>query len=357
MPTPTSATPAMVDEVAGLEEVVLTKDGARPLTTADAADTSAPASTNGAVPEPVPAPTDTAAPPAVAPTETPAPAPAPVATPVLSQTPKAVEVIPAGTAPAVAPAAATPAPAETPTVTPAVAPATPASEAGPTEAERLQGLVTYGAAQAEDARRAAQGAADRRAVPLARKLEAAEVTQKEQAKQIRELQTNGLSDEEREGLMEKFAQDDERTELNSYRQELVDFHRTVYIDSLSFEFGQYGITPESLEQIEKPEEMELVCERTKSTFVIEEAKKGVTPEAVAATESAPATPTPAPAPAPVVAPAAAVAQVPAGATAPSDVGSGSAPAETPTFNDGRSSGALQENLDNMGWDTVRLPRS
>lgn len=346
----------MVDEVAGLEEVVLTKDGVRPLTATDAADTSAPAS-NGATPETAPAPTDTAAPPAVAPTETPAPAPAPVATPVLSQTPKAVEVIPAGTAPAAAPAAATPAPAETATATPAAAPVTPAPEAGPTEADRLKGLVDYGAAQAEEARRTAQGAGDRRAQALDRQLKTAEVTQKEQAKQIRELQTNGLSDEERDGLMEKFAQDDERAELNSYRQELVDFHRTVYIDSLSFEFSQFGVTRETLEQIETPEEMELVCERTKSTFVVDQAKKGVTPEAVAATETAPAAPAPAPAPAPAQATPAAVAQVPAGATAPSDVGTGSAPAETPTFNDGRSSGALQENLDNMGWDTVRLPRS
>jgi len=347
---PTQATPKMVEQMAGLEEAVLTKDGVRPLTAADAPVTSDPASPAGAAQEPAPVPADTAAPPAATPAQ-PAAAPAPAPTPTLVQTPRGVEVIPAGQQPAPAPAPAAPAaPAAAPVIVVAPAP-------GPTAAERAQGLVDYGAAQAEEGRRAAQGAADRRAATLDRKLEAAQAMQKEQATQIRKLQTDGLSEEEREGVLAKYAQDDEREELNKYREELVGFHRTVYIDSLAFEFGQYGVTRDSLEQIKTPEEMELVCERTKSAFVVEQAKNGVASPAPAA--PAPATPAPAPAAAPASAgvPPAAVPQVPAGATAPSDVGGGSAPVEPATFNDGKSSGAMQENLSNMGWDTVKLPRS
>ncbi len=132
----------------------------------------------------------------------------------------------------------------------------------------------------------------------------------------------------------------------------MDFHRTVYVDSLSLEFGQYGVTKEALQSVETPEAMELYCERAKSTALGKQIDEGAPATATAA--AAPAEPAPAPAAAPEKP---AVAQVPAGAVAPSDVGGGQAPVETAKFNDGKSENAMQENLNNMGWDTVKLPRS
>ena len=345
MPNP-QATPAMVEQIATLEEAVITKDGVVPLTT-QTAEPSTPAS-DGAVTEPAPAPTDTATAPAATPVVEPAPAP----TPTLTPDKPAIEVIP-GTPPNAAPAAtATPAPAA-----PVEEPVAPTPEAGPTEAERLAGLVSYGESQAEEARRLAQGAADRRASTLQRQVDESKETAKAQSKQIRELQTKDLSDEDRAVVLAKFEQDDEREGLNEFREELVDFHRTVYIDSLSLEFAQYGVTKEDLQAITTPEEMELACERAKSASLGQQlSTNGHTEVAPAATEAAPVVE---PYPVPVVpaATAAVEANVPPGATAISDVGSGSAPAETPTFDDGKSDDAMQKNLNNMAWDTVRLPRS
>ncbi len=348
MTNPANATPAMVENMASLEEAVYTKaeDGSLVVQNVD---TSTPASTDGASGETAAAPADTANPAPVAPVE---PASVPASTPSLVQTPPAVEVIP-GKVPV---ATATPEtkPAE---AAPAEAPVVPAPVEGPTEAERLQGLVDYGAAQAEEARRIEQGRADRRASTLQTQIDTSKETTKEQAKQIRELQTTGLSDEDRAVALAKFEQDDERESLNEYRGELVDFHRTVYIDSLSFEFAQYGVTRESLQEIKTPEEMELACERAKSTALGQQlSTNGKTETAPAVAEPASAAEPVPTKPAAPPAPVAAEAQVPAGAVAASDIGGGSAPAETPSFNANTDSKAMQENLDNMAWDTVKLSR-
>ncbi len=340
-----NATPEMVDQISTLEGAVITKDGAAPLP-AQTAEPSVPAST-GATPEPAPAPADKV----TAPDATPAVEPAPAPTPTLAQSRPSIEVIP-GKQPVAAPAPVEPAPAA-----PVEAPVEPAPVAGPTEAERAQSLADYGKTQAEEGRRVAQGIADKQTAQLGRQLEEAKTATKDQAKQIRELQTGSLSDEDKAVALAKFEQDDERDALNEYRQNLVDFHRTVYIDSLSIEFAPYGVTREDLQAITTPEEMELACERAKSASLGKQlSTNGNTEVAPAVAEPVKAAePTPAP-PAPP-APVAAEANVPAGSRAPSDVGGGSVPAEAPTFNDKTDANALQENLGNMVWDQVKLPRT
>ncbi|KKN84466.1 hypothetical protein LCGC14_0289280 [marine sediment metagenome] len=338
-PDGTQATSAMVNQVGGLEEAELNlKDGTvKPLTAENPAETSSEASNVGAAVEPVAQPAE-GTPPAQ-------PTAVPPAAPILGTTPPPVEVTsgPGAVAKTAAPAAAAPAEAE---------PKEKPSE-GPTEAERLAGLKTYGEEQAETARRAAQATADKRASVVDRQLQDANEATKVLKNDIRELQGRELTEEERATARAKYEQDDRSEGLDTQQKELLALQRDVYIDSLLLEFKEIGVTREALEQIETAEEMELFCERQTSSSLREQIKSGTEPQPAAAPEEKPAekpaatTEKPAEQPKPQV-------PIPAGASAPSDVGGSGAPVDDKAFNQKQDAGAMRENLNNMGWSTVRL---
>jgi hypothetical protein len=197
-----------------------------------------------------------------------------------------------------------------------------------------------------------QSAADRRAAELEKDIEAARGATADIQRQLRELQTQGLSEEERAAVMAKFAQDDRTAELKAWEEKLTSYHRTLYTGSLVMDYGQYGLTAEELEGIETPEEMEAFALEKRATFL--EAKlqelQGATPAAAAA---APAAPEAAPAPA-ATPPAQPPANVPAGAGAPSDVGGGGTPPADNQPSTERTSKALANNLAGLSWNSVSI---
>ncbi len=176
------------------------------------------------------------------------------------------------------------------------------------------------------------------------------------SKEVREIKLRDLTEEERAAALAKYEQDDRAAELDGQKTELLGLQRDVYMDSLLLEFGEHGVTHAALEQIETPEEMELFCERQKSSSLAEQLKNGGSaPAQPAAQTPAEAQPPVAQQPAPAAAPAKQLEpQVPAGALAPSDVGGGGAPVEEKTFSDEQGDSAMRDNLRNMQWDTVRL---
>ncbi len=368
-PTGAQATPAMAAALAQTEEVVMTKDGPRPLTPEEQAGNSPAASTEGA-------PAETAAPategaPASAPAATPAPAATAAAPNTLATaSPSTARVIDA----AGTPVAATPAPAAAPTVAaPAqTVAATPAPAADNAGLEQLAAFVTEtnakAAATVEDARRLAQSQADRQATVVAKQLEAASTATTELRTKMHELEVRDLNPEDRAKAIMAFEQRDEREELDRIRTELTVTHRGVFTDSLVLEYSPYGISREDIETAsDVPEAMELYCEQRKSAFLQEKLDN---PEVAPTTVVAPTATVVAPAAAPVATPtpvAAAPAQpvpvaaanapgaVPAGAEAPSDVGSTGAAAEAWKPNEDSGQGAMKENIQHMGWEKVQLP--
>jgi hypothetical protein len=250
--------------------------------------------------------------------------------------------------------AAQPAPAAEP------APTAAAPEAKP--AEGLEVLGTFLKDQQtktlEEARRSVQSQHDRQTALVNRQLEEATGRHETLKAEIRELQTQGLSDEDKAKVKLGWDNADERTGLEKFRGELDEANRAFNVDSLLFEYKDVDISRESLEAIKTPEEMELFCANAKSDFLQKklteaEAAPAAAPEATTQPASPPAPVQPAQAAAPVEAVPNAPG-VPAGAQAPSDVGSGGASPEEKKFSEESSAEALQQNLRNTGWDTVRL---
>jgi hypothetical protein len=170
---------------------------------------------------------------------------------------------------------------------------------------------------------------------------------------MRELQTRDLTDAERATALEKYAQDDEKAELAATRDELVGYHKAVVVEGLLFEYRDYEVGRDALEAIETPEEMELYCEHQKSSFLEKKLAAGQAPAepAVPATPEVPVAPAAAVAPEPQPQPNAGV---PAGASAPTDIGSPGAIEESKKFSEEAGAGAMQQNLKNMDWNTVRV---
>lgn len=348
MPNP-GVTAEMVQNVSTLEEFELTKDGVRPLTQANPAAPSPQASTAGAPVEPVGSTAET---PPQTPTQTPtAPAGTPPA-PVQSVEPPpqpVVEVIPGGTPAALA--AAQPAPTEQ--APPVEAPATPADEAA-----ALARLVAWQDEQrtqiSEEARRSSQSQSDRRVAAIERQVSAAQEEAQRAREEIRRISTQGLSDEEKARLQEKWNIEDERAKLEAFRTELVGLNKTTYIDSLLADYNQYGVTRDTLEDIESPEEMELHCEQAARKTVeqrLRELESGQPQPVQPAPAAQAAQPVAVQPEQPAVPPQP---NVPAGALAPTDIGGGGASPEAPKFNEGQGGGAMQDNLRNMRWDSVRV---
>lgn len=354
MTTPTQAPPAAVEQLSELPEFELRPDGsAHPLTAQNQVAASPQASPNGAGAETAGSTAETATQPAPTqqPTQPTAPAaPSQPAQPVAQQ--PVVQVVPP-TQPA---SAATQAQPE-PTPTPATTEPTPEELVG--AESRLDTFLEQERQRIrEEVSRATQSAFDKRAAQLDRQLQEASTREKALATQIRELQTQGLSEDDRAKVLAKFAQEDERAELDAYRGQLVDYHKNLMVQSLLVEFAPFGVQQDALEQFDSPEEMEVHCYEQKANFLetqnqartqaTQPAATTVQPTQTAAQPTAqPAQAQPAQQPQP---------NVPAGATAPVDIGGGGVVQTGPKFNQGEGQDALRENLKQMRWETVRITR-
>ena len=207
----------------------------------------------------------------------------------------------------------------------------------------------------EGALRSQQSVYDRQASALTTRLEEAAQGNSTLTQKIRELETRDLTEEERQVVMDKFAQDDERTALDSYRSELDTFHKDLAIMSLMHEFRGYGVEEDALRALETPEEMQAFSLEAKATFLEKVLEEGKAAPAQLETPIQPTPPTTGTAA--TAAPAKPEPQVPAGATAPTDIGSSGAPEQPKGFSQGTTPKDLQSNLRDMGWDTVRVRRS
>lgn len=359
MPGEAQATPEMVEKLGELDEHELTKEGVRPLTAQNQADPSQQASQPGAAAEPAVPPAETPPQPAAQAQTAQAGAPlAPAAPQVVEPTPPPVVEVTPGAAPAAQAQPAT-APAPVETAQTAGAPEATLEE----EAASLGRLKTFLDEQAEEARRAVQSQHDRQSAQIERQLQEAKTQSQALTDQIRELESRDLTDAEKAKVRETWAQQDERAQLDSYRGELVDYHRTVFVDSLVAEYKQYGVTPESLGAVETPEEMELFCEQQKSASLEKKLQEGQAPAQPAAAPVQPPPPVPAPQPAatvqeqPPAQPQPNAPGVPAGASAPSDVGGSGTVDEGKKFSEEAGSDAMKQNLKNMQWDAVRVKQA
>lgn len=312
-----------------------------------AASTGAPAeppavSADGTpVTQPVPQPGSQTAvqPPAAAPVIQPA-------QPATNAVPPVVEVIPAGSQPTTQPAPAAPVPA---------APATPAPDAE--SLKSLADLIRGSANEAvQEALRTQQSSYDRRAAVTDRQLQDARQREIDAQARVRDLETRDLTAEERATVMARYAQEDKAEELQAWEDQLVDYHRGVLTRDLIAEYGEFGVTPEVLEQVESPDMMEAYCFEVKANTLEARIASGVpAPAPVPAVAQPPAQPgatvTAVPEPQAQAQPEP---QVPAGFNAPVYNGAGGSSAPGKEFDQSSSPEAMTKNLRNLGWDTVRL---
>lgn len=257
------------------------------------------------------------------------PAVDPTAAPVVSAPSGEVPPTPAITTPA--PAGTTPAPTATPAAPPTVAPGL--------DADAVQKMI-------DDRLRDQQSGYDRRINVLSTQLTAERENAANAAKaheeQVRnmKLQDSTLTAEEKQRLQQEWNIADEKAQLAGWQSELETFHVQLTVASLVEEFGSYGVTPDALEALETPEEMEALCLETKANALEARLAAGVT---AAPTTVQPATP-------------AVVETPPAGATRTSDVGGGGGAPHQPaqlSAEPGREN--LAANIAATGWSTVKLP--
>ncbi|KKM76656.1 hypothetical protein LCGC14_1377940 [marine sediment metagenome] len=302
------ATPAMREQMAGLEVADIPKDGKETLTQ-NQADPSPAASPEGAPVEPTGSQTEAQ----------PSPQPA-------------------------SPAAPEAAPVEPATAQPAAVEAKPEDEAA--ALAKLNDWVTERTEKtAEEARRTAQSLADKQESQFSKLMEASDAQQLQLRQEMRELQARDLTDEERAKLQVVWSQDDREAQLTQAATKLDEGYRDVTIMSLLTEYKDTGIKRSDLEAIENLEEMELYCEQQTNVSLrekLDEMKK--TAEAAPGEPVAPATPAES-----AEQPKPNVPGVPAGATAQSDVGTGGPSAEGKKFSEEKNPEAFFENLQNMQW--------
>lgn len=221
----------------------------------------------------------------------------------------------------------------------------------PEEEEALKTLGSYfeeqNSSSVQEALSKQQSAYDKQIAAMNKTLELVKEQDAARTQQIRELETRGLSDEERVKVMEVYAQEDKTAQLVSYEQELNEYHKELMVFNLMQEFQSFGVTQESLAEYDNPEEMQAHCFEQKAVFLEKKLEEGTQPQAQAPdTQPSPQTPEkPVEQPAP---------QVPAGATAPADIGGGGMTPQEKSFATDQSPDAMKKNMQDMGWDTVRI---
>ena len=221
------------------------------------------------------------------------------------------------------------------------------------EQEALAKLQTFLSGSTEEALRRQQSSYDRTISVLKGQLDERANQQTELAKQVRELQLNGLPQDEAAKLRTKFEEDDKKAELDAYAQELEGWHRELLTTAFVQAYGAYGVGEEQLSSCETPEAMEALCLEAKADYFERKANGEPLP--------APTTATPNGKPAGITAadvrnastdPNAS--QVPAGAQKPTDVGGGGPAPEGSKWRTDASPDALADNLRNLPVASVRI---
>jgi len=220
------------------------------------------------------------------------------------------------------------------------------------EQDALKNLQTFLSGNTEEALRRQQSSYDRTINTLKAQLDERADQQTELAKQVRELQLNGLPQDEAAKLRDKFAEDDKKAELDAYAQELEGWHRELLTTAFVQAYGAYGVGEEQLSSCETPEAMEALCLEAKADYFERKANGEPLPT--------PTTATPTGKPAGIT--AADVrnastdpnASVPAGAQKPTDVGGGGPAPEAPKWRTDASPDALADNLRSLPVASVRI---
>lgn len=91
-------------------------------------------------------------------------------------------------------------------------------------------------------------------------------TQEEMTRLRREAQVANLSDDERTRLQQEWHVEDEMKKVTNANAKVVEYHRGVEALRLVTEYGKYGFTPESIEDDDSLEDMEVKALRAKADF-------------------------------------------------------------------------------------------
>lgn len=202
----------------------------------------------------------------------------------------------------------------------------------------IAGLVN---AKAEEVRRAEQSVRDKQVNTLREELKAAREAAIKAEREAK-LNSEDLSDEEKETLRNKYALEDEKARIDAYAEEVDGMYKALVVAKLVESHGQFGVTEEALSAFDEPDEMEAFAkdkelEAYRSGTLT--AKTNQVPDrAVAASAAETETKE----------------QVPAGASAPSDVGGGAPPAPPVQLSPEAGMDTLASNLSKLQWETVRV---
>lgn len=164
--------------------------------------------------------------------------------------------------------------------------------------------------------------------------------------ELRETKLVGMEEDEKKVLLEKWAYDDRKAELDEYAKTLEGYDQDLMIASLVLKFGQYGVTEADLAE-KSVAEMELACAETKAAYFEKLAQGGIHAAASQKPPVGAVPPVPAQ-PAPVV---------PAGLTAPSDVGSGTPAPQEQEFDKGQGREVMFKNLKNLPTETIQVRKA
>lgn len=191
-----------------------------------------------------------------------------------------------------------------------------------------------------------QSGFDRRVANIERALQAQLEASEKQAEALREetrqAKLNGLTAEEQDKLKQTWLLEDEKAKLDAFRQEVVEYHKSVFVADCISQFPELELTEDELNQFETPEEIEVFIKDSLISHLrgqdSDSTKTGTEP---AKTAAAPAASTPA------------TRTAPAGLDAPSDAGGGAAVPDPTKFDSRTGREAMAANI-GSGWETVRV---
>ena len=163
-------------------------------------------------------------------------------------------------------------------------------------------------------------------------------------RQIREDSIKALTPEAQEQMREGWANEDKGKTLDKLSGELDAWHIDLVAKELLTDYGQYGVTADSLRALEIPEDGDPVAVMTNfcKDAQITALENG----------SKPATTEPAPAQAAQPAPSSPPQDPPAGSKAPSDAGGGGVPPAPVEADGGKGTTAMGNNVATHGWETA-----
>lgn len=188
--------------------------------------------------------------------------------------------------------------------------------------------------------RTQQGSYDRQINSLKEELKAAKETAMKAEREAK-LNSEDLTDDEKDILRNKYALEDRQVALDNYEAELDVMYKEMVVAELVQSHSQFGVTREALLGFDDPDEMEAFAKDKE----LEAYRSGVltskgnqVPDRTVQSPSA-AQPEP---------------EIPAGARAPSDVGGGAPAAPATQLSQEAGLDALASNLKKLTWETVRF---